>query len=426
MEDLGRARRVRIYVNEGDLVGHRQAHLAILQFLRREHARGATVLRAIEGFGATGRLHVSHLLDVDQRLPVVVEWIDDPATVERLLPRLTAAIPVGLVTVDETEVAFASPGPVRDLPATLTAADVMTRQVVAVAPSTPLREVVARMLGKAYRAVPVVEDGRPVGMIGNTDLVEKGGLGARVDLLESLARPELQALLDRLAEGELEARSVMTPHPVVVAEDTTLPELAELMTRRKLKRLPVVDGEGRLTGVVSRVDLLRVAAGGFAAPEAPPRELGLSGDVPLGRILRRDFPTLSPDSGLPEVYRAILSTRLHRALVVDDERKVVGLVTDAELLEKTAPVERPGALRALMGRLPFGGPQGAAEAGRPHVAADVMRTDVPQATEDTRLGAAIGMMLAGSQKVLAVTDSDGRVVGLVDRADLLHGLLPPA
>jgi CBS domain-containing protein len=53
-----------------------------------------------------------------------------------------------------------------------------------------------------------------------------------------------------------------------------------------------------------------------------------------------------------------------------------------------------------------------------------MDPEVPAATEETLLGDAIAMMLRGNQKVLAVTDASGRLLGMVDRADLLHGLAP--
>src|SRR5574342_398570 len=138
---VGKAKRVRIYVNEGDRVGMRPAHLAIVEFLRRENTHGATVIRAIEGFGSTGQIHVSHIVDVNQNLPVIVEWVDSPAQVERLMGRIKEMVPRGLITVDDTEVVLYEPHPVRDLPDALTAADVMSREVISVTKDTPVREV---------------------------------------------------------------------------------------------------------------------------------------------------------------------------------------------------------------------------------------------------------------------------------------------
>lgn len=426
MDLIGKAKRVRVYVNEGDRVGTQPAHLALIEFLRRENAQGATVIRAIEGFGGTGRIHVSHLVDVAQDLPLVVEWIDAPAVVERLLGRVKELVPRGLITVDETEVVLFEPHPVRDLPARLRASDVMSRQVIAVAKDAPLREVVELMLGKVYRAVPVVDEGVPVGMITNGDLVHRGGLSVRVELLKSLEQPEVHAILERLEAAGKTAADVMTPGPVTVAAGTPLPAVAEVMTHRRLKRLPVVDGHGALVGIVSRLDLLRTASGSFETKEPVAREIGLQGDVPLSQIMRRDVPTVQPDTPLAQVFHAVISTRLNRALVVDPDRRVVGLVSDAEMLERLTPSLRSGALRALMHRLPFAHATKEDRAAEQHArarrAADLMTPDVPAATETTLVSDAIRLMLTGSHKVLAVTDASGRLVGMVDRADLLHGL----
>ncbi|HET9596039.1 MAG TPA: DUF190 domain-containing protein [Anaeromyxobacteraceae bacterium] len=426
METLGKARRVRIYVSEDDRAEGKPLHLAILELLRRENAQGATVLKGVEGFGATGRIHTSHLADASWRLPLVIEWIDRPEQVERLAPGLKRLVRHGLITIDDTEVLLSEPHPVRDVAESAAVADVMSRDVALVTRATPVREVVELTLGKTYRAVPVVERGRPVGIVTNGDLVHRGGLGVRLDLLGSLDKPELHELLEKLARQNRTAADVMTPDPVTVKASTPLPAAAELMVRRRLKRLPVVDESGSLVGMLSRVDLLRTAGVGFGRREPVPREMGLTGDQPLSRVMRRDVPSVHLDSPLPEVFQAVTSTRLHRALVLDADRRPVGLVTDAELLERITPALRPGAVRALMQRLPFRHPreEPAAAHARARTAAEVMTGEVATAREDAPLSEAVAAMLGGGHKVLAVTDGEGRVVGMVDRADLLHGLIP--
>jgi CBS domain-containing protein len=427
MEIVGRAKRVRIYLSEGDRVGGKPLHLAILELLRAENAQGATVIRGVEGFGATGQIHVGTLVDVAVRLPILVEWIDRAEQVERLAPRIRDLVRHGLITVDDTEILLFEPHPVRDLTPTIAVRDVMSRDVVAVGRSTPAHDVVDLMLGRTYRAVPVVEKGRPVGIVTNGDLVHRGGLGVRVDLLRSLEKPELHEILERLSERKRTAADVMTPDPVTVSSSASLPAAAEVMARRRLKRLPVVDEGGALVGMVSRVDLLRTVGGGFGREEPVARELGLAGDQPLSRVMRRDVPTVHPDSSLPEVFQAVISTRLNRALVVDPDRRVVGLVTDAELLERVTPALRPGALRSLMQRLPFGhgkGEESVAGHTRGRTAADVMTRQVATVREDAAVSEAVATMLRGDHKVVAVTDAAGHLAGIVDRADLLHGLLP--
>jgi len=426
METLGKARRVRIYMSEDDRRSGKLLYRALVELLRSENAEGATVIRAVEGFGAGGRLHVSTLVDVAARLPVIVEWIDRPEQVERLMPRILDLVKHGLITVDETDVLLFEPHPVRDLKPTATVATVMSRDVASVQATTPIRSVVEMMLGKTYRAVPVTDGGKPVGIITNFDLVRRGGLGVRLDLLKSLDKPEVHEVLDRLSQQSRTAGDVMTREPVAVRETATLSQTAEIMARRRLKRLPVVDEQGSLAGMVSRVDLLRAAAGGPASvPDA--YEMGLAGDERLARVMRRDVPTVQADTPLPEVFQAVISTRLNRAFVVDAERRVVGLVSDAELIERLTPTLKSSALRTLMSRLPFAHPKedpiGAHARGS--TAADVMTRHFAKIREDVMLSEAIALMLQEGQKMLAVTDQTGHLVGIVDRADLLHGLVPP-
>lgn len=97
------ARRVRVYLNEGDRAGHHPAHLAVMELLRREGAAGAVCFRGLEGFGAHKDLHVAHLVDVAAHLPLVIEWVDVPERVERILPALRALVPGAPITVDATE-----------------------------------------------------------------------------------------------------------------------------------------------------------------------------------------------------------------------------------------------------------------------------------------------------------------------------------
>lgn len=104
MEHGERARRVRIYLGRDDRADGRPAHLAILQLLRARGARGATVLGGIEGFGAGRQVHGDRLAELGRKLPLVVEWIDRPDVVERLLGEVRALVPAALVTVEDTTI----------------------------------------------------------------------------------------------------------------------------------------------------------------------------------------------------------------------------------------------------------------------------------------------------------------------------------
>ena len=425
MDFVGKAKRIRIYLAENDVIGHKPAPYALLDWLRREGAAGATVIRATAGLGSSGQLNLDIMPDITAHLPVIVEWIDSPDRVERLLPQLKQMVGRGLITAEDTEILLYKAHGVRTLPNTVTVEQVMSRDVVSVAPQSPLRKVVELVEGKVYRAVPVVEDGRPVGMITNLDLVERGGLLVRVELLGSLSDAERTSALNQL--GGKTAREVMTPNPVTVIEGATITAVADVMAHKRLKRLPVVDAAGKLVGIVSRLDLLRTVAEAFHGGPEEPRPAGLRGDLPLSRVMRKDVPVVHPDTPINEVLQAVVATRLNRALVVDAERRVVGIVTDEEVLDRVTPAMRTGALKSLMHRLPFvhvGKAELEAEHhARARKAADLMLTEVAIAREDQLLRDAIAPMMKAPHKLVAVVDKDGRLTGALDRADILRGLI---
>lgn len=421
---MATARRVRVYLGEDDRHGGRPAHLALLELLRDEGASGATAFRALEGFGPSGDLHVPHLVDVVSHLPLVVEWIDAPDRVERLLPRVREIARHALVTVDETEIVFPEAAPLRPIPPGLSAADAMTRDVATVEPGTRLGEVVRRMAAEGRRALPVVVAGVPVGIVTHGDLVARGGIELRLDLLGSLPPDERASLLESLDRSERTAADVMTPDPATIASTGSLREATALMVRLRLKRLPVVDRSGRLAGMLSRVDVLRLASGAAPAADEGAVPAGLDASGPVSAVMRRDVPAVLSDAPLAEVFQAVIATRLQRALVVDEQRRVLGVVSDLELLDRLTPALRGGVFSRLVRRLPFG--KAEREAVERHAdartAADLME-EVPRARADMPVRDAIALVLRGSHKLLAVVDADGRLQGVLDRADLLRGLL---
>src|SRR5439155_18242410 len=112
-------------------------------------------------------------------------------------------------------------------PAELRVADAMTRDAVTVPVETPLRRVVELLLDRDYRALPVLDaQGRVVGIVTNTDLVERGGLAARLELLAAADAGALRRELERIeAEGRT-AAEVMTPRPRTTSPERRLSEAA--------------------------------------------------------------------------------------------------------------------------------------------------------------------------------------------------------
>lgn len=137
-----------------------------------------------------------------------------------------------------------------------TVADVMTRDVVAVRESTPFKEIVWRMRSRDVSALPVLDpDDHVVGVVSEADLLlkEEGLDMEPPPLFERRRRRGERAK----AAGKL-AQELMTRPAVTVSALAPIPEAARTMHRNGVKRLPVVDDRGRLVGIVSRADLIKV------------------------------------------------------------------------------------------------------------------------------------------------------------------------
>ncbi len=97
-------RLLRIFIGESDTHQGQPLYMAIVEALRSEGLAGATVLRAIEGFGKSSRLHTAHILRLSEDLPIVIECVDTADKIEAILPTLDAMIGDGLVTLERVEV----------------------------------------------------------------------------------------------------------------------------------------------------------------------------------------------------------------------------------------------------------------------------------------------------------------------------------
>lgn len=107
MDDIltnGRGIRVRVYFGESDRHDGESLWSALLEYLRRSGASGATVTRAIAGYGAHSKIHAASIVDLSSDLPLILEWIDNEERVAKLLPGLEALLQGGLMTTDPVQI----------------------------------------------------------------------------------------------------------------------------------------------------------------------------------------------------------------------------------------------------------------------------------------------------------------------------------
>lgn len=155
------------------------------------------------------------------------------------------------------------------------ASDVMTGNVISVAPDMTVRDVAKIFVDNRISGAPVLDsDGHIVGMISEGDLLRRPEIGTdertRTSWLDIWsARHEAR---DYIKTHAMKVRDVMTTDVVAVRPETPLGEVAGMLETRRIKRVPVTN-EGQLVGIVSRANLVQALA---SIPDEPASDVTLS------------------------------------------------------------------------------------------------------------------------------------------------------
>lgn len=210
------------------------------------------------------------------------------------------------------------------------ARDLMTRDVVAVAPDTPVGEIARRLLNHAISAVPVIDHtGAPIGMVSEGDLTgrdEQDREKRRDWWLALLADGATLSpdFLSSLQPSRKQARDVMSCPVITANEDTNAREIARLLAAYRIKRVPIIR-DGRIVGIVSRADLLRAFSEESGEPAAI-RESGLltqAVETLEKHFLHRAPPPTSSGATLTRAAPALgdFSAARFRRLVSDHQHR---------------------------------------------------------------------------------------------------------
>jgi CBS domain-containing membrane protein len=144
--------------------------------------------------------------------------------------------------------------------------EVMTKDVAAVSGDTPLEDVAEIMAARKVSGVPVIDgDGKVIGVVSEKDLLSVMGAGAASNFMEVIAHCLKGRSCLAVPVREKVAADIMSSPAVTVKEETPVMEVADLFTQRGVNRVPVVDANGRMVGIVSRGDVVRSSCFGGGA-----------------------------------------------------------------------------------------------------------------------------------------------------------------
>ena len=194
--------------------------------------------------------------------------------------------------------------------------DVMTRQVVTVKVSTPFKDVARLLAERRISAVPVLDnDGKLVGIVSEADLLRKEQYTEEAVPTRRRFGSRRERVSRAKAAGDF-AGDVMTTPAITIGPEATVVEAAKLMIEKSVKRLPVVDADKSLFGIVSRADLLWV----FLRPDDEIAE-EIRKDVFEQVLLQEPSYTVTVTDGI-----VMLSGKLDRRSTIEIAERLVRAV----------------------------------------------------------------------------------------------------
>jgi len=416
MPDLSlqkKAKRLRIYISEKDRWRGTSLDVALVEALRENGIAGATVFRGIVGYGAHSLVHTIRIEVLTSDLPLVIETIDTPEKIEAVLDIIYPMVREGLITVEDVEIVKYTHRYLNPLPADKLVSEVMTHDVVTLSPDMSILQAWTRMLKNKVKATPVVDSsGRVVGILTDEDLLERAGIHQRLSVAIRMDANEINQELSNLEKSSLFVRDVMTQPVITAQESETLGVATSRMVQSGLKRLPVVNRDGKLVGVLSRLDILRQVA--KITYEIPAPHIPTGAVKTVSDIMSSEIPMVNQDDDLSLIIEKFSKSDSHRLIVVNDEGVGIGLLSDSDIVTRVQPTKRRGILDALknIGKPPVG----------KETAFDLMSPGLLTIPPDTSIVDALKRMLADSRKWMVVVDDKGHPLGLVDRQMMLEAI----
>ncbi len=382
------------------------------------------VFRAVEGCYENGQVAAQHMEILSYNMPVYIMIAAPAFECDRMLPDIEKMVTGGILAVRNLDVVSHKTQRVLLHPH-IRVQDVMTPSPQKVTLSTPLCDVVQLLLSSIFTGVPVVDaHDRPVGFITQGDLIYKGGMPVRLGLLASCHNGGgVDDVMTSLTTKK--AADIMSSPVISIQAERPATEAVEMMLRKNIKRMPVVDVHGKLAGMLSRLDIFRTIM-----KESPDWESFGKQDIRVENlhfvsdIMRRDVHTVAPDTSVQDVMQIIDDNDIQRIAVVDPDGRFLGLISDSDILTVFSSGDPDGGWNYFISKLPF------TERGRKYrevtqylqnrTAADVMNTSVVTVRENTSMEEAIQLMVKKSLKRLPVLDDAGKFRGMISRDSLLR------
>ena len=413
---------IEIYTDEGAKCDGKYLSEAVLDYIRKLKAPARSVVfKGIEGCTENGEVSTQKIMDLSTNQPIKIEIILPAAEADGVMAKLQEMVSDGILGTRPLTV-YSHRTQKRLFPPQTRVSDVMTSKPVSVQTGAPADQVMKALLSEKFTGVPVVDpENRPVGVVSQSDLIYRAGMPVRLALMAQSDPVRLKTVVDALSKKM--SQDIMTSPAVTVQETDLLTHAVDTMLQKQLKRLPVVDASGFLTGMLSRMDIFRTIT-----RETPDWErmqnhhVHIENSQYVSDIMRRDTQIVAPDTPVHEVLTIIDNDDIQRVAVVDPDGRLLGLISDRNLLIAFSD-RAPGMWEVLSKLVPFSAKSKHTGKVRDKLgnqtAQAVMKTDLITINEKAEIDSAISLMTEHVIKRLPVVDDQGIFKGMISREILL-------
>ncbi len=254
------------------------------------------------------------------------------------------------------------------------ARDIMTDKVVTAKPDEKATKIISKMEKYDIKEVPVVDDGKVVGMVTFFDILE---------LLKFSDKAKVANIMFM---------------PPTATPDTPIEDLLHLMIKTSVEAIPIVEN-GKLVGIVSDYDLLKVL-----------KDTKVLKGVKIKDLMRKVNSQLYPNDTIAKARRLMKIEKLDRLPVFDENNNIYGMLISIDLLRLITKPRKKIRLGFRLGdiskvlSLPV---------------KNVTRTNIPILNENTSVKEALNKLLLKELKGTIVTNARGEFKGLIYRLDIL-------
>ncbi len=400
---------------------------AIVEYVKgKKIAARCMVTRAIEGCYENGDIASARLEILSMNMPLRITIVLPAAQAESVLPQIEEMVSDGIVAVQDIQV-LSHKTRRQLIPKHIRVKDVMTASPCKVSLKTPVNQVVDLLLSSHFTGIPVVDEkNHPQGVISQGDLICRARMPLRLGILASANADRIKCVMQCLTQ--VSADKIMTRPAICIREDRLLVEAVDLMLKKSLKRLPVIDASGALSGILSRQDIFHTVAREVPDWSAFHRQNVQVGNMRcVSDIMRRDTQTVFPDTPVADIIHIIDANDVQRVAVIDADGLFQGLISDKDLFSAFSE-HSEGIWELFVRNLPLMEKGKKAEIAHPantssvmnKTARDVMNTECITVLENASIDEAISTIVSLGIKRLPVLDVQGRFKGLISRESLMR------